>query len=50
MLKNLYKIDTILAFSVSTLLYYYFNRNLQESLKFSVLFVVIFLFLLDLID
>ena len=36
-------VDTILAFVVSSGLYYYFNRDLKEALLFSLLFVVIFL-------
>lgn len=43
-------IDTILAFVVSSCLYYYFNRDIQQSLLFSTLFVVIFLTLLKLIN
>ena len=43
-------VDTILAFIVSSGLYYYFNRDLKEALLFSLLFVVIFLTLLKLIN
>ena len=40
-------IDTILAFVVSSCLYYYFNRDIREAVLFSLLFVVIFLTLLN---
>ena len=40
-------VDTILAFVVSSCLYYYFNRDIREALLFSLLFVVIFLTLLN---
>ena len=43
-------VDTILAFVVSSCLYYYFNRDLREALLFSLLFVVIFLTLLNAIN
>ena len=43
-------IDTILAFVVSSCLYYYFNRDIREALLFSLLFVIIFLTFLKLIN
>ena len=47
--KDLKKNDTILAFFVSFCLQYYFTNNLNESVKFSTLFVLIFLFFLNLL-
>ena len=49
MLKNIYKFDTLLAFVISSVLYYYFNKNVYESLRFSILFVLIFLFFLKIL-
>lgn len=46
-LRELTKYDTILAFLVSLILYYIFNKDLLKSLLFSVLFVFIFLTLLN---
>lgn len=48
-LKDLKKKDTILAFIVSFSLQYYFSKDINQSLKFSSLFVIIFLFCLNLI-
>jgi len=44
------KTDTILAFTVSTTLYYIKNKNLREALHFSSHFVIIFLILLNILN
>lgn len=47
LLLSFIKIDTILAFIVSLLLYYLFEKNIYKALLFSVLFVIIFLVFLN---
>lgn len=44
------KVDTLLAFLVSCILYYLFTKNLKHAFLFSVGFVVIFLFFLNIIS
>ena len=48
-LNNLKKIDTILAFFVSFIINYAINRNIKNALIVSILFVVTFLFFLNII-
>lgn len=47
-LFGLTKYDTILAFFVSLTLYYIINRKIIDAVVFSLLFVIIFLILLNL--
>ena len=42
------KFDTLLAFSVSLLLFYFFTFDIQKALLFSLLFFFIFLIILNL--
>lgn len=43
------KKDTILAFLVSSILYYVEHKNIKQSLLFSIKFVLIFLLFLNLL-
>lgn len=49
-LQDFTKVDTLLAFLVSCILYYLFTKNLKDAFLFSVCFVVIFLFFLNIIS
>jgi putative effector of murein hydrolase len=44
------KVDTLLAFCVSSILYYAFHRNIIKSILFSSLFVTSFLVLLNILE
>lgn len=46
---NFIKLDTILAFIISFILYYIFTKNVYNALLFSIIFVVIFLFCLNIL-
>lgn len=46
--KDLTKLDSLLAFVISFCLYYIFNRDIIKSFRFSILFVIVFLFFLNL--
>ena len=48
-IKNFIKIDTILAFTVALVLNYLIYKNIKKALTFSILFVIVFLFFLNLI-
>jgi hypothetical protein len=47
--NDLLKFDTSLAFIVSLYLFYNYSKNIQKSLLFSLKFVLIFLFFLNLL-
>lgn len=47
-LNDFKKFDTILAFSVSFILNYLLTKDFKQTLIFSILFVIIFLLLLNL--
>ena len=49
-IKSFTKIDTILAFTVALILNYLIYKNMKKALTFSILFVIIFLFFLNLIQ
>jgi hypothetical protein len=49
-IKKFIKIDTILAFIVALVLNYLIYKNVKKALIFSVLFVIVFLFFLNLIN
>ena len=46
---DLKKFDSLLAFLISTILYYNENKNIKKSITFSSKFVFIFLFFLNII-
>lgn len=46
---DLTKIDTILAFIVSFVLYIVFTNNPKNALVFSILFVLVFLLILNIV-
>ena len=46
---DLKKFDSLLAFLISTILYYNENKNIKKSITFSIKFVFIFLFFLNII-
>ena len=48
-ITDLVKIDTIIAFIVSYFLYYHFTNKPIQSLFFSILFVLIFLLILNIV-
>jgi len=47
--NNLLKFDTSLAFLVSLYLFYNYSKSIKKSLLFSIKFVLIFLFFLNLL-
>jgi hypothetical protein len=47
MIEDLYKKDTILAFTISFLLFFIFTKKIIQGLLFSFLFVIIFLIFLN---
>ena len=47
-LSNFTKFDTYLAFITSSIIYYLDSKNIKKSLYFSIKFVIVFLFLLNL--
>ena len=48
-INNLKKKDSILAFMLSSILFYLFTLNLLKSFLFSIIFVIVFLILLNFI-
>ena len=46
-IHSFYKLDTLLAFIISTILFYLYTKNIINSFKFSISFVVVFLFFLN---
>ena len=48
-LISFYKLDTLLAFMVSTILFFVYSRKAVVSIKFSFCFVIIFLLVLNLV-
>lgn len=48
-ISDLKKKDTILAFVVSSILHYIENKNLKQSILFSIKFVLLFLLFLNLL-
>jgi hypothetical protein len=48
-IKSFTKMDTVLAFNVAFVLNYLIYKNVKNALKFSILFVIVFLFFLNLI-
>ena len=48
-LKDLKKFDTFLAFTISFMLFYHYSRDINKSLNFSIKFVLIFLFFLNIL-
>jgi hypothetical protein len=47
-IQDLKKNDSVLAFFISTILYYYEQKNIKKSILFSIKFVMIFLLFLNL--
>lgn len=47
-IQDLKKNDSVLAFFISTILYYYEHKNIKKSILFSIKFVMIFLLFLNL--
>ena len=43
------KLDTLLAFVVSFSIYYWLTKKPMNAIRFSILFVIIFLFILNII-
>ena len=49
-IDDLQKFDTLLAFVISYLLFHHYSKSSKESFKFSIKFVLTFLFFLNLIN
>ena len=48
-LLSFYKLDSLLAFIISTILFYLYTKKIYKAIYFSISFVVVFLFFLNII-